>query len=428
MEELRKEKKVIWSPQPKQIEFMQRPEYEAFYGGAAGGGKSDSLLMEALRQVNIPHYKGLIIRKTYPELSELIDKSLRFYGAAFPKAKYNGSEHVWKFPSGAKIYFGSLHHAKDKIKYQGKEFDFIGFDELTHFTEQQFWYMMSRNRSSSGIAGYIRATCNPDADSWVASFISWWWDENTGYPIPERSGVIRYFIRRDGEIKWASSEKELCEKYGNWKIRPAAGLFFQRSQIPDDGWLDEIPADVSIWVRAWDLAATAESEGGEPAYTAGVLIGKRRSNGRYVIADVTNKRLAADAARQHIKATAIMDKQRKGSSMKIRLPQDPGQAGKAQAADFVKFLTGFNVSIELESGSKETRAEPFAAQWQHGNVEIVKGEWNESYLNQLESFPEGKFKDMVDASSSGFNELTKSNITSLPPITGSLGRQSYWKR
>ena len=67
MEELRKEKKVIWSPQPKQIEFMQRPEYEAFYGGAAGGGKSDSLLMEALRQVNIPHYKGLIIRKTYPE-------------------------------------------------------------------------------------------------------------------------------------------------------------------------------------------------------------------------------------------------------------------------------------------------------------------------------------------------------------------------
>ena len=94
----------------------------------------------------------------------------------------------------------------------------------------------------------------------------------------------------------------------------------------------------------------------------------------------------------------------------------------------MKFLTGFNVSIALESGSKETRAEPFAAQWQHGNVEIVKGEWNESYLNQLESFPEGKFKDMVDASSSGFNELTKSNITSLPPITGSLGRQSYWKR
>ena len=154
MEELRKEKKVIWSPQPKQIEFMQRPEYEAFYGGAAGGGKSDSLLMEALRQVNIPHYKGLIIRKTYPELSELIDKSLRFYGAAFPKAKYNGSEHVWKFPSGAKIYFGSLHHAKDKIKYQGKEFDFIGFDELTHFTWDEYSYLFPETDRAARGRGY----------------------------------------------------------------------------------------------------------------------------------------------------------------------------------------------------------------------------------------------------------------------------------
>ena len=172
MEELRKEKKVIWSPQPKQIEFMQRPEYEAFYGGAAGGGKSDSLLMEALRQVNIPHYKGLIIRKTYPELSELIDKSLRFYGAAFPKAKYNGSEHVWKFPSGAKIYFGSLHHAKDKIKYQGKEFDFIGFDELTHFTWDEYSYLFSRNRpSGKGTRVYMRATGNPGGigHGWVKS-------------------------------------------------------------------------------------------------------------------------------------------------------------------------------------------------------------------------------------------------------------------
>ncbi len=172
MEELRREKKVIWSPQPKQIEFMQRPEYEAFYGGAAGGGKSDSLLMEALRQVNIPHYKGLIIRKTYPELSELIDKSLRFYGAAFPKAKYNGSEHVWKFPSGAKIYFGSLHHAKDKIKYQGKEFDFIGFDELTHFTWDEYSYLFSRNRpSGKGTRVYMRATGNPGGigHGWVKS-------------------------------------------------------------------------------------------------------------------------------------------------------------------------------------------------------------------------------------------------------------------
>jgi hypothetical protein len=126
--------------------------------------------MEALRQVHIPHYKGLIIRKTYPELSELITKSLRYYTAAYPGAKYNDSKHVWTFPSGAQIYFGSLHHAKDKIKYQGKEFDFIGFDELTHFTWDEYSYLFSRNRPSGpGTRVYMRATGNPGGvgHAWV---------------------------------------------------------------------------------------------------------------------------------------------------------------------------------------------------------------------------------------------------------------------
>ena len=75
------EARVIWRPQPKQRAFMERPEYEALYGGAAGGGKSDALLCEALRQVHIPHYRGLILRKTYPQLSELIDRSREIYRA-----------------------------------------------------------------------------------------------------------------------------------------------------------------------------------------------------------------------------------------------------------------------------------------------------------------------------------------------------------
>lgn len=153
---------AVWSPQPKQMAFQQRPEYEALYGGAAGGGKSDALLTEALRQVHIPHYRAILFRKTYPQLSELIDRSRDLYKAAFPQARYNGTQHFWEFPSGAKIYFGAIQHTKDRLNYQGKRYDFIGFDELTHFTWEEYSYLFSRNRPSGpGTRVYIRATCNP---------------------------------------------------------------------------------------------------------------------------------------------------------------------------------------------------------------------------------------------------------------------------
>ena len=158
---------VIWQPQPKQIQFKQRGEYECLYGGAAGGGKSDALLAEALRQVDIPHYRAIIFRKTYPQLTELIDRSQAIYSMAYPKAKYNDSKHVWTFPSGAKIYFGSMQHTKDRTNYQGKRYDFIAFDELTHFTWDEYSYMFSRNRPSKSPKSnrktrvYIRASANP---------------------------------------------------------------------------------------------------------------------------------------------------------------------------------------------------------------------------------------------------------------------------
>ena len=139
---------VVWRPQPRQLEFMRRPEPEALYGGAAGGGKSDALVIEALRQVHIPHYRALILRKTYPQLTDLVDKSQLYYRRAFPGAQYNATSHVWVFPSGAKIYFGSLQYTKDRTNYQGKAFDFIGFDELTHFEWEEYSYLMSRINSS----------------------------------------------------------------------------------------------------------------------------------------------------------------------------------------------------------------------------------------------------------------------------------------
>ena len=153
---------VLWTPQRRQADFLARFEDEALYGGAAGGGKSEALVAEALRQAHIPHYRALILRKTYPELSELIDKSQRYYRGAFPGAQWSEARHMWRFPSGAKIYFGAMQHTNDRFKYQGHAYDYIAFDELTHFTQDEYLYLLSRNRASGpGTRVYLRASANP---------------------------------------------------------------------------------------------------------------------------------------------------------------------------------------------------------------------------------------------------------------------------
>lgn len=187
---------IIWKPQPRQFEFMRRGEYEALYGGAAGGGKSDALVAEALRQVDIPHYKAILFRKTFPEARELILKSQRIYPRVYPNAKYNGSEHCWTFPSGARIYFGSMSNSTSYIRYQGLSFAFIGFDELTHFTQDEYEYLISRNRADGpNIRVYIRATANPGGvgHGWVKERFITAMPPNTPYEFKSR------VINPDGE-------------------------------------------------------------------------------------------------------------------------------------------------------------------------------------------------------------------------------------
>ena len=157
-----KTRNVIWTPQPRQARFLARPEYEALYGGAAGGGKSWALLMWVLEPYQIKSYQGLILRKTIPELEELITVSHDLYPKIVPGCRWNENKKVWVFPSGARVYFGSMHHPKDRIKWQGKSFSRIGFDEGTHFLYEDYMFMMSRNRPKGApIPSMMRIATNP---------------------------------------------------------------------------------------------------------------------------------------------------------------------------------------------------------------------------------------------------------------------------
>jgi len=462
---------MVIRPQPgKQELFLRSPADICIYGGAAGGGKTFALLLECLRNTDHKHFEAVIFRQSRPQILS----AGGLYATSQEIYPYLGASSVltpnvqWRFPSGAKITFAHMFYEKEKYNWQGAQIPLLMFDELTHFTESQFFYMFSRNRSTCGVKPYIRATCNPDGESWVAKFIEWWIDPETGYADESRCGKLRYFVRQNNIIHWADSRQELYESFdlhtqeekervksvtfisaklsdnkammlhdpgymgslmamsefdqeqllnGNWKIRRSAGHYFKRAKVGQ--MLTSTPTDVVKWVRAWDLAATAPGEadeldglpqamrqsrrGNESAYTAGVLLGKRR-NGRIFVADVINVRENGADVRKLIQTTAASDRALYGN-VTIRLPQDPGQAGKDQAQSFVRMLGGFTVTTALESGDKVTRAEPFSSQWLAGNVDVKEAPWNDEYFRQLENFPVGKLKDMVDASANAYLEL-----------------------
>lgn len=454
----------IIKPQPGPQEVFLSTEADiAIYGGAAGGGKSFALLTEALRHTpRNPHFSAVYFRRNTTQVRNpggLWDESMKLFPWAGGVPIRHSLE--WSWPNGGKVKMAHLEHETTVLDWQGAQIPLICLDELTHFSQTQFFYLLSRNRSTCGVRPYVRATTNPDADSWVASFIAWWIDQATGYPIPERAGKLRWFIRLNDVIIWADSPQELRDKYGrpdlpddhedqvmpksvtfipaklsdnrilmkadpgylanlkamstvererllggNWKIKPAAGLYFKRQDV---SLVDIMPSDVVAWVRRWDLAATEPSETNpDPDWTAGVLMG-RRANGRYIIADVVHMRKRSDEVRKAVKRTAENDTQRFGSGkVKIWIPQDPGQAGVQQVEDYTKFLSGYSVRSVRETGDKVTRADPFAAQWQANNVDVLRAPWNDTFFGELEAFPSTAHDDQVDAASGAFHSLTKS--------------------
>ncbi len=218
--------------------FLSTSADIAIYGGSAGGGKSFGLLLEASRHIGNKDFGAVIFRRTMPQINNeggLWDESTKIYGPMGAKPKLKPPE--WNFPSGSTISFSHLQHDLDVLSWQGSQIPLIGFDELTHFSAKQFWYMLSRNRSLCGVKPYVRGTCNPDPDSFVADLISWWIDEDTGYAIEERSGVIRYFVRVHDELHWASKPDGLIEKFP--KAGKPKSFTFIAASIEDNKILTE---------------------------------------------------------------------------------------------------------------------------------------------------------------------------------------------
>jgi predicted phage terminase large subunit-like protein len=164
----------------------------------------------------------------------------------------------------------------------------------------------------------------------------------------------------------------------------------------------ELPTDIE-WVRGWDFAATEENDGSSnAAYTAGGLLGRSYSTGKFYIGGMVRDRLSAGAVETLVSTTAYNDT----ADVQIDLPQDPGQAGKSQAQWYTQALAGYMVSASSESGDKTLRAQPLVSQVELGNVCMVIGKWNRPLLDEMDEFPNGKFKDQVDSLSRAFAKLT----------------------
>ena len=364
--------------------------------------------MAALQYVDVTGYAAILFRRTYADLAKdgaLLDRSREWLSGT--DAVWNATDRRWRFPSGATVSFGHLDTDATRFEYQSAEYQFIGFDELTQFSEAQYTYMFSRLRRLKGanVPIRMRAASNPGGlgHNWVKQrFI-------VEGQVHGRAFVPAYarensYLDRD-EYHKALSELGGLERAqledGNWDASREGTLF--KSEWFGTPWPVEVPDNaVTARVRYWDLAAT---EGGGD-WTCGVRMA-RRSDGKFFVEEVERAQLSPSGVEDLLLRTAKRD----GIGVGVFIEEEGGSSGKFAGAQFMRLLAGYNIHTRRPTGSKGQRALPVAAQVEKGNVLIVQGRWNQAFLDELLSFdPDAKpspsiHDDQVDALSGAFQEL-----------------------
>ena len=430
---------VRQSPEPPQHAFLYIDHVlEALYGGAAGGGKSSALLAAALQYVDVPGYSALLLRRTFRDLGQpdaLIPRSKEWLAGT--DARWNDNDHRWTFPSGATLTFGYLQHEDDKLQYQGAAFQFIGFDELTQFTETQYRYLFSRLRRPSGVTDgaplaevplRMRSASNPGGPGhdWVKQRFGLYrkdegattgpyvcheagWREETGRVfIPARIDDNPHLDREEYEESLQELDPVTRSQLraGDWDATQPGDLFRRT-------WFDvcrQAPKGTK-WVRWWDLAATEPSQASpDPDWTVGLKLGLT-PEGSWVIGDVRRCRRRPDGVEAEVKQAAEID----GRGVPIWIEQEPGSSGKNTILHYQRtVLPGFEVRGERSTGSKEERARPVSSKAEAHLIEIVQADWNLAFLDEVEAFPNGGHDDQVDALSGAFSKLSNAPA---PPST-----------
>jgi len=432
----------ITGPQPgAQTEFLSICQDDGsivdwvIAGGMFFGGKSIGLAMEAARNVDHPYYRGDIFRRTYKQLTDsggMCDIASVLY-PTFGGVPTDGRL-KWTFPSGATILFHHLQHDSDLFNYRSSQFCFLGIDQCEEFPFESLFYLRARNRPAPYYTrpAYSRMTCNPEPGD-LADFLSYYWDEETGYHIPERSGHIRYFAREHDRIIWVSKdwrgkdgEKPTSFAYvylpreqnvkglerdpdygsrisgmdyvmrerhgkGNWKINYSGGMF-------EAEWFqyineENIPEKIRK-LRYWDFAASEVEEGKDPDWTAGVLMGEY--GGDIYIKDVKHFRENPGKTIKTVIETAGDD----GVGTAVRWEEEKGSAGRFNTSHLSGKLLGYDAKADQITGDKIERAKPLASAAFNRHVYLVKAAWNSKFISEATMFGSGKGKkDQIDASS-----------------------------